>query len=185
LFGDKERKVLLYLFNHFFSVTPLGIIARLRRKSSSNRSHSIRNLRRSHRFYLDPLMDFLLVSIRHRFNSPNNNSPNNNSSSNNNSNSNRNLSVAIIIGPSHRPNLNTISSVTQMDRNRGTIGLNNCWYVSSRFLLFFFVSSLLNFYCPYATRLAVSDEGLHPENLLYFCVPRIREDVPDLLTKTG
>jgi hypothetical protein len=24
-----------------------------------------------------------------------------------------------------------------MDRNRGTIGLNNCWYVSSRFLLFF------------------------------------------------
>jgi hypothetical protein len=81
-------------------------------------------------------MDFLLVSIRHRFNSPNNNSPNNNSSSSNN-NSNRNLSVAIIIGPSHRPNLNTISSVTQMDRNRGTSGLNNCWYVSSRFLLFF------------------------------------------------
>ena len=112
----------------------LGIIARLRRKSSNNRSPSIRHLRYFRRFYLDPLMDFRLANIQLRFNSLNNSSSSNNS--------NRNLSVAIIIGPSHRPNLNTISSVTRMDRNRGTSGISNCWYVSSQLLSVLFLFCL-------------------------------------------
>lgn len=100
-------------FNHSIYLE-IGMHFHRRHRNSASRHCSSNNPHRCfHLLRLEPLMDLRLVNI----------------------NPNNQLSAIIIGLHRQRPSLITNRNVTRTDRNRGTSGLNNCWFVSFSYLL--------------------------------------------------